>query len=530
MNAARKQRIKEAHVKSSAKTEASAEVVDPPKPNPILELRALYTAGNNPGALALAGQLLAENPNDVDTLLVVARIHNKEKDWKQALEHWTKLSTLNPSLLEPHLQIARIYQRNLDWSKASTEAQAVVQLQADHLEAVKICFVCCWKLGSHADAATTAIRVFELGGLVEQSVALKLAAYLFDHSQQALAAKLATAYAKVDPSGTEGAKLQSRMLANMCADALAAHLEGYEDAAAEACRDILAAVPDHVRAGEILGQIVRPTLLKARAAFKADSFDEAKKEYTEVLRISPDHIESVRALGRLGWKMQDYATAALYWSRLEKLNPADGEPALQLARIFARTGDVEQAYLRFRALLGQGGAVAVEADQALPNLTKRLHRLAVISTRDGPLDEAYRLTKLLIDTQPGCEGLPELIERLARVLSREASNAFKAGDFEAAAKFAARAHDLNPLEERQLLVLARSALKTTDYKAAQFAWKKLHELNPSLPEPLLQSARYHQRFKEFAEASDACRKLLALQPDHAEAVRILEVSSAVLTT
>lgn len=496
--------------------------------NPLSQLRVLYSAGNNSGALALAGELLDKNPNDLDTILVVARIHNKEKDWKQALVYWTKLSALNPALLEPHLQIARIYQRNLDYLKALTEGQEVLQLQVDHLEAVKICFTCHWKLGNHNDAAIVGIRIFELGGLVEQSVAINLATYLFDHDQQALALKLSTAYAKVDPSGSEGVKLQSRILANMCAEALGAYLDGYEDEAAEVCRDILSAVPYHARAGEILGQIVRPTLLKARAAFKVDSFEEAKKQYLKILSISPDHIESIRTLGRLSWKMQDYSTAALYWSKLEKLTPADTEPALQLARIFARMGDIEQAYLRFRIVLGQGGSSAVEADLALATLTKRLHRLALISTRNGPLDEAYRLTKLLIDTQPEYEGLPELIERLVRVLGREASTAFKAGDFEAATNFATSACTLNPSEERQLLILARSAHKIADYRAAQFAWKKLHELNPSLPEPLLQSARYHARYKEYAEARESCQKLLALQPDNAEAARIFDASSVVL--
>lgn len=527
MNAARKTKVKEHVSPSRAKVEPVVDAGHPPKPNPVVELRALYSAGNNSGAITLANQLLAENPDQQEVLLILARVNNREQNWKKALEVWTHLHDANPQSLEPSLQIARIHQRNLEWSQALTAAQAVLKLQSDHLEALKICFTCFWKQGVHADAAATAIRILELGGTTEGSVTIKLASSLFDHGQPALAARLAAAMAKADPAASEASKILSRMLANMAADALAAHLEGYEDAAAEACRDILSVVPDHSRASEILGQIIRPTLLKAREAFKADLFDVAIEEYTNVLRINPEHVESNRALGRLGWKTQDYESAAKHWARLERLTPSDPEPPLQLARIYARTGDVEQAYLRFRALSSQGGPVAAEAELALANISRRLLRLAVISTRDGPLDEAYRLTILLRETQSGMEGLSGLIERLARISAREASNSFKAGDFAAAVVHAHRAHDLDAGGERQLTVLARSAHKVGDFKSAQYAWGKLHEMNPDAPEPLLQSARYHHRFKEYDKAVVACQSLLIIQPGHEEATRILEIASGV---
>lgn len=485
-------------------------------------IRSAFASGNDSTALKLANAYLEEHPEDTGALLVTARIYNRQKDWQRALDAWMQLATVDSEASEPLLQIARIHQRSEGWVLALQSAQALLFLQTDHLEALRICLNSQRKLGDLLEASKTTKRLLDLGCTSEEAGALKLTVALLEQGAHAEALHIATKLVEVAPHNTEASTLQSKVLTSILVDGLAAHLEGQEEVAAEACRSILRVVPNHVRATQVINEIIRPSLLDARAAFKAESFDAAAQAYAEVLRIYPDHVESTRAMGRIHGKARNHPAAAEYWSRLEHLTPEDHEPSLQLARICVRLGEFDQAYARFGKLAGQGVAASEEATKSLQTLALRLMRTAAACIREGQLDEACRLSNLLDQTQPELEGLSELKESIVGISFREASLAFKGDDFAAAASHAQRALVLNPVEEKSLIILARAAYKIADFNTAAKAWERLHQMKPNETEPLLQIARHHLRFKEYAQAAAACRKLMVLAPEHSEGLHILQ--------
>jgi tetratricopeptide (TPR) repeat protein len=504
---------------------ATSAAVAPPTALPVVDdIRAAFNAGNDAQALEGAKLHLAVHPGDKAVLQIAARIHNRQKNWPEALQAWQALSAQDAAAAEPHLQVARIRQRMGDWPAAVQSATALLQLQPDHPEALRICVASHRKLGQLVQAAEHGVRLLAGGTDADAALVRQLSEALFKQGERVQAARAAMALIQISPQDPGALTMLANVLADMLTDALAAHLEGEDAAAAQLCCDILALDPSLARATSLLGEITRPRLLKARAAYKANAMEDAARHFMEVLRLHPRHTESIRALARIHTKAQDWPAAAALWAQLEPLTPADPEPSIQLARIDVRQGREEQAYNRYRALAGANDAVAAEAIQTLGTLTGRLLRKAAVCARDGALDDAHRIARLLAADQPELAGLPELNNRIARISIREATVAFKADSFGAAVSHASRAHALEPTEDRALLIMARGAHRIADYRLALYAWQKLCEAKPAALEPLLQCARYCLRFKEYSQAIDYTKKLLAIDSQNAEARSILQAA------
>jgi uncharacterized protein HemY len=507
--------------KSTRRTATPAAAAPPTALPGVDDIRAAFNAGNDAQALEGAKLHLAAHPADKAVLQIAARIHNRQKNWTEALQTWQALSALDPAAVEPHLQVARIKQRLGNWPEAVQAATALLQLQPDHPEALRICVASHRKLGQLVQATEHGVRLLAGGTDADAALVRQLSEALFKQGERVQAARAAKALIQATPQDPSALAMLANVLADMLTDALAAHLEGEDAAAAQLCCDILALDPSLARATSLLGEITRPRLLKARAAYKANAMEDAARHFMDVLHLHPHHTESIRALARIHTKAQDWSAAAALWAQLEQLTPADPEPSVQLARIDVRQGREEQAYARYRALAGASDAVAAEAIQTLGTLTGRLLRKAAVCARDGALDDAHRIACLLAADQPELAGLPELNNRIGRLSLREAAAAFKAGNFHAASTHAGRTSKLMPHDERALTVLARAAHKIAEHRTALEAWQQINKLQPQAAEPLLQCARYHLRFKETAQANEYCARLLRLYPDHTEGRQML---------
>lgn len=507
--------------KPTRRTATSAAAASPTALPVVDDIRAAFNAGNDAQALEGAKLHLAAHPGDKAVLQIAARIHNRQKNWPEALQAWQALSAQDAAAAEPHLQVARIKQRMGDWPAAVQSATALLQLQPDHPEALRICVASHRKLGQLVQAAEHGVRLLAGGTEADAALVRQLSEALFKQGERVQAARAAMALIQAVPQDAGALAMLANVLADMLIDAMAAHLEGEDAAAAQLCCDILALDPSLARATSLLSEITRPRVLKARAAYKANAMEDAARHFMEVLRLHPHHTESIRALARIHTKAQDWPAAADLWAQLEQLTPADPEPSVQLARIDVRQGREEQAYNRYRALAGANDAVAAEAIQTLGTLTGRLLRKAAVCARDGALDDAHRIARLLAADQPELAGLPELNNRIARISTREAATAFKTEDFRAAVAHASRANELSPTEERALTILARAAHKTGDHRRALAAWQHLCSLKPASVEPWLQCTRYHMRFKEYSLVANTCNNLLRVEPDHKEGRQIL---------
>lgn len=510
--------------KPTRRTATSAAAASPTALPVVDDIRAAFNAGNDAQALEGAKLHLAAHPGDKAVLQIAARIHNRQKNWPEALQAWQALSAQDAAAAEPHLQVARIKQRMGDWPAAVQSATALLQLQPDHPEALRICVASHRKLGQLVQAAEHGVRLLAGGTEADAALVRQLSEALFKQGERVQAARAAMALIQAVPQDAGALAMLANVLADMLIDAMAAHLEGEDAAAAQLCCDILALDPSLARATSLLSEITRPRVLKARAAYKANAMEDAARHFMEVLRLHPHHTESIRALARIHTKAQDWSAAAALWAQLEQLTPADPEPSVQLARIDVRQGREEQAYNRYRALAGANDTVAAEAIQTLGTLTGRLLRKAAVCARDGALDDAQRIAGVLAADQPELADLRELHGRIARISVREAATAFKSEDFTAAVAHARRAHMLAPTEDRALTILARAAHKTADHQLALDAWQKLCVIKPDAPEPFLQCARYHLRFKDYAKATVCAKRLMAIDSQNDEAQGILQVT------
>jgi Flp pilus assembly protein TadD len=74
----------------------------------------------------------------------------------------------------------------------------------------------------------------------------------------------------------------------------------------------------------------------------------AEHEWKEALRISPNFVRPVNALGALYGKQRRYGEAVAYLQRAILLTPEDANAHLNLGAVYAETGNVDRAEEQFR--------------------------------------------------------------------------------------------------------------------------------------------------------------------------------------
>ena len=84
-------------------------------------------------------------------------------------------------------------------------------------------------------------------------------------------------------------------------------------------------------------------LSRADAAFAAEQYDKAEKEYREVLRLAPDDPAALRQLTTIYLDQGQLAQAYPLIQKSAELQPDDPEIQLKLARLFLSTGQYAKA-------------------------------------------------------------------------------------------------------------------------------------------------------------------------------------------
>src|SRR6266511_2781345 len=84
-------------------------------------------------------------------------------------------------------------------------------------------------------------------------------------------------------------------------------------------------------------------LSRADAAFAAEQYDKAEKEYREVLRLAPDDPAALRQLSTIYLDQGQFAQAYPLLKKSSKLQPDDPEIQLKLATVLLAAGSYAEA-------------------------------------------------------------------------------------------------------------------------------------------------------------------------------------------
>ena len=263
--------------------------------------------------MALAQQLLAEAPGDLDLLLANATLATRHSDLDSAKAHLLKAVQLHPSSAEAHHQLGSLLAQQKDLSAARTELENAIRLGLDtpqiHYELARI--LAALGQGSQARDALATFSAEK-----HQQAKIEQAAALMQQADAAMAtadfASAATLYRRAMAEDSTNADLPyklSRALDRLgqIADEIAA---------------LHAALAIHPKMVEPLNQL-------AMLELKAAEFDAARSHLNAALEASPAYLPAWINLAVLEASEQHWTAARAALTRALALDPANPQ-ALQL--------------------------------------------------------------------------------------------------------------------------------------------------------------------------------------------------------
>jgi len=170
---------------------------------------------------------------------------------------------------------------------------------------------------------------------------------------------------------------------------------------------------DADRAAELLRQSqtnpAQGKLIEGLIEYRRGRFAEAKTLFQEVLRLNPDAVPAITALGRLELLDHNDAEAIRLLERALQLNPSDAESTYQLGVLYDRNGRSAEGVKMLRRAIG------LRANYPDPHY--QLGRMALerkdLKTALAELEEARRLL-------PNQEAIRLALGRTYQALGRDA--------------------------------------------------------------------------------------------------------------
>ena len=231
-------------------------------------------------------------------------------------------------------------------------------------------------------------------------------------------------------------------------------------------RMLLKSAPDNIDAHKLLGRIYLHTLSEGQNAPSSASpsgniLDQAITEFEKIVALDPKSVDERMVLGQLYTVKHDQKKAEEQFKTAQTLEPDAEEVVLNLARLYAESGDLEHE------------ARVIEEVPAADR-TARM---------EGALGAAY--------------------EQLKR--NKEAIAAYQ------------RAADMEPGDARTLEALAQALLNDNQLDAALKQYKDLVEDNPENAGALVHIGEIQRRQGKYEEALATIRKARKKEPENLEA-------------
>ncbi len=241
---------------------------------------------------------------------------------------------------------------------------------------------------------------------------------------------------------------------------------GHLHEAESTARGLLKTSPDDVDAHKILGRIYLRQLSEAQNSVSSsspsgNSLDQAIAEYEKIVSLEPKDVEDRMVLGQLYTVKHLPQKAEEQFKTAQAIEPDSEDVVLNLARLYAESGDVEHA------------AKVVEA-----------------------VPESDRTSKMEF-------ALGAAYDQMKR--PKDAIGAYQ------------RAIDIEPGDVRTMAALAQALLNDDQLDAAMKEYQQLAEADPDDTGTLIHIGEIQRRQGKYEDALATIRKALKKEPDNLEA-------------
>jgi tetratricopeptide (TPR) repeat protein len=231
-------------------------------------------------------------------------------------------------------------------------------------------------------------------------------------------------------------------------------------------RGLLSASPDDIDAHKLLGRIYLRQLSEAQNAVSSSSpsgnaLDQAIAEYEKIVSLEPKDVENRMVLGQLYTVKHEPQKAEEQFKTAQAIDPDSEDVVLNLARLYAESGDIDRA---------------AKIIEAVPEQDRT-------SKMEFALGAAYDQMK-----RP-----------------KDAIAAYK------------RAIDIEPGDVRTMSALAQALLNDDQLDAALKQYKDVAEADPDDVGTLVHIAEIQRRQGKYEDALVTIRKALKKDPDNLEA-------------
>ncbi|MGA3263632.1 MAG: tetratricopeptide repeat protein [Terracidiphilus sp.] len=231
-------------------------------------------------------------------------------------------------------------------------------------------------------------------------------------------------------------------------------------------RGLLKSSPDDIEAHKLLGKIYLRRLSDASNAVSSSSpsgnvLDQAIAEFEKIVALQPKSVEDRMVLGQLYTVKHDDKKAEEEFKIAQAMEPDSEEVVLNLARLYAESGDLQQA---------------VKVIEAVP--------------------AADRSPKMELALGAAYDQLKQ---------TKDAIAAYQ------------RANDKEPGDARTIDALAQALLSDNQLDEAFKQFKQLAEVDPENAEALVHISEIQRRQGKYEEALRTIRKALKIDPSSLEA-------------
>jgi tetratricopeptide (TPR) repeat protein len=228
-------------------------------------------------------------------------------------------------------------------------------------------------------------------------------------------------------------------------------------------RELLKSWPDNVDAHKLLGRLYLRQLSEGQSALapSGNALDQAIAEFEKIVSLRPKSVEDRMVLGQLYTVKHLAPKAEEQFKTAQSLEPDSEEVVLNLARLYAESGDLEHA---------------VKVIEAVP-VADRSPRME--SALGGSYDQLKK--------------------------TKEAIAAYR------------RALELNPADTHSLGALAQALLNDSQFDEALKEFQELAADDPDDATPLIHIAEIQRRQGKYEDALASARKARKIDPNSLEA-------------
>jgi tetratricopeptide (TPR) repeat protein len=292
-----------------------------------------------------AGELLKSAPENQkltpEHLLVLARVQERQGDPAQAERTLNRVAKLDPRLFEPWFQSARLASQAKDFRKEASLLSKALEIQPDHVEALRHLVLARMRSGDAAKAVTDARRLYSLRPEDPDALYL-LGAALANHAEWHDARSTMEKLVSVRDDATSHVMFGMTLLN-----------DGDIEAASQQIERALQQNPHEIDAHYYRGVIAR----------QRGDLSGAINEMELVVKANPQHALAQVELGTLSLQTGNLYRARQAFEQAVVLSPEVPENHYQLALAYSRQGLQDKA----RVQMAEFQKLKAAADHAKSN-------------------------------------------------------------------------------------------------------------------------------------------------------------------